>query len=94
MDSSEWRPLDTLGGTEGEIRKFSSFRAYHDSGYFNEGEMTFDTRLVGRSVWNTRWLLIIPGSTLNADADEGLQTFIENISDIKLFFQTYGYSGN
>lgn len=94
MDSSEWRPLDTLGGTEGEIRKFSSFRAYHDSGYFNEGEMTFDTRLVGRSVWNTRWLLIIPGSTLNADADAGLQTFIENISDIKLFFQTYGYSGN
>ena len=94
LDDSDWRPLDTLGGTEGEIRKFSSFRAYHDSGFFDQGEMTFDTRLVGRSVWNTRWLLIIPGSTLNADAEAGLDTFIENISDIKLFFQTYGFSGN
>lgn len=94
LDDSAWRPLDTLGGTEGEIRKFSSFRAYHDSGYFNEDEMTFDSRLVGRSVWNTRWLLIIPGSTLNAEPDAGLDTFIQNISDIKLFFQTYGFSGN
>ncbi|WP_269526450.1 hypothetical protein [Coraliomargarita parva] len=94
LDDAAWRPLDTLGGTDGEIRKFSSFRAYHDSGYFDASEMTFDTRLVGRSVWNTRWLLIIPGSTLSADPDAGLQTFIDNITDIKLFFQTYGYSGN
>lgn len=94
LDSSTWRPLDTLGGTQGEIRKFSSFRAYHDSGYFDQSEMTFDTRLVGRSVWNTRWLLIIPGATLKADADSGLNTFVENITDIKLFFQTYGFSGN
>lgn len=89
-----WRPLDTLGGTEGEIRRFSSFRAYPDSGYFSESEMTFDTRLVGRSVWNTRWLLIIPGRTLRADANLGLDTFINNVTDIKLFFQTYGMSGN
>ena len=94
LDNSAWRPLDTLGGTDGEIRKFSSFRAYPDSGYFEEGEMTFDTRLVGRSVWNTRWLLIIPGSTLRAEADAGLDTFIDNVTDIKLFFQTYGFSGN
>jgi hypothetical protein len=70
--------------------------------------MTFDSRLVGRSVWNTRWLLIIPGRSLLADPDEGLERFIhgpeviggngdrtENgISDIKLFFHTYAYSGN
>ncbi|PXA05115.1 hypothetical protein DDZ13_03905 [Coraliomargarita sinensis] len=94
LDDGSWRPLDTLGGTEGDIRKFSSFRAYHDSGYFDETEMSYDTRLVGRSVWNTRWLLIIPGATLSADAETGLQTFIDNVSDIKLFFQTYGFSGN
>ncbi|MGJ8649123.1 MAG: hypothetical protein ACSHX4_02075 [Opitutaceae bacterium] len=94
LDDNAWRPIDTLGGTDGEIRKFSSFRAYHDSGFFDESEMTFDSRLVGRSVWNTRWLLIIPGATLNADSEDGLQTFIDNISDIKLFFQTYGFSGN
>ena len=94
LDNSAWRPLDTLGGTQGEIRRFSSFRAYPDSGSFLQEEMTFDTRLVGRSVWNTRWLLIIPGRTLRADADAGLETFIDNITDIKLFFQTYGMSGN
>lgn len=94
LTDSAWRPLDSLDGLEGDIRKFSSFRAYHDSGFYDESEMTFDTRLVGRSVWNTRWLLIIPGSTLKADPDSGLDTFIENITDIKLFFQTYGFSGN
>ncbi|MGZ0707125.1 hypothetical protein ACWPKO_02170 [Coraliomargarita sp. W4R53] len=94
LSDAAWRPLDSLDGLQGEIRRFSSFRAYHDSGFFDESEMTFDTRLVGRSVWNTRWLLIIPGSTLKADPDSGLDTFIENITDIKLFFQTYGFSGN
>ncbi|HKK17608.1 MAG TPA: hypothetical protein VJ952_02910, partial [Opitutales bacterium] len=94
LSDSAWRPLDSLDGLEGDIRKFSSFRAYHDSGFYDESEMTFDTRLVGRSVWNTRWLLIIPGATLKADPDSGLDTFIENITDIKLFFQTYGFSGN
>ena len=45
-------------------------------------------------------MIIIPGGTLLADPDEGLQTLIDGIngnpgiSDIKLFFQTYSYSGN
>ena len=56
--------------------------------------MSFASRLVGRSVWNTRWLLIIPGGTFHYDADHGLDTFIENVKDIKLFFQTYAISGN
>ena len=53
-----------------------------------------DTRLVGRSVWNSQWLLIIPGGTLLADPAAGLNAFINNVEDIKLFFQTYAYSGN
>ena len=88
-----------------EIRRFSSFRAYHDNNLNPTGtapdndlvdldELVYDTRLVGRSVWNTRWMLIIPGATLNFDPDKGLDDFIANVSDIKLFFQTYGYSGN
>jgi len=61
--------------------------------------------LICRSVWNTRWLLIIPGGTLHSDPYEGIQRFIygsivngqrtsNGVSDIKLFFQTYSYSGN
>ena len=41
------------------MRKFSDFRAYPDSGGFSTSEATQDSRLIGRSVWNTRWLLII-----------------------------------
>jgi hypothetical protein len=60
----------------------------------------------GRSVWNTRWLLIIPAGTLHTDRNEGIQRFINGalrtdgtrdgngVSDIKIFFQTYAYSGN
>ena len=102
---------DSLFGEFGAIRKYGRFRAYHDGGNFNEAETINDSRLICRSVWNTRWLLIIPGRTLNSDADEGIARFIhgallnplgpptgdrkENgVSDIKLFFQTYAYSGN
>ncbi|MBE0486998.1 hypothetical protein [Marinobacter sp.] len=107
LTNSEWIPVnDSLSGTYAEIRRFSSYRAYHDSGEFNPSETASDTRLVGRSVWNTDWMLIIPGGTLNFRGDEGIDRLIQGqltpdgsrdgngIKDIKLFFQTYGYSGN
>ena len=56
--------------------------------------MTFDSRLVGRSAWNTKWLLIIPGGTLSADGNAGLDRLIQDVSDIKLYFNTLGYSGS
>ena len=87
--------LDSLDGRIGQQRRFSSFRAYHDSGEaVNTDELVTDSRLVGRSAWNTGWTLIIPGRALNADPDEGLDRFIEQVSDIKLVFETYGFSGN
>jgi hypothetical protein len=60
---------------------------------------------VGRSVWNTNWLLIIPGRTLLADPNEGIERFIHGaltdgkrdnagVKDIKIFFQTYSLSGH
>jgi hypothetical protein len=105
----DWIPsVDTVYDSMFEIRKHSDFRAYHDSGYLNESEMQYDTRLIGRSVWNSRWRLIIPGQSLLYDPAEGIDTFIDGpeivggngertgngIFDIKLFFETYGYSGN
>ncbi len=88
--------LDSLDGRIGQQRRFSSFRAYHDSGTeaVNISELVSDSRLVGRSVWNTGWILIIPGRALNADPDEGVNRFIEHVKDIKLVFETYGFSGN
>lgn len=95
LEFSNWIPLlDSLSGRLGEPRRFSSFLA----SYFSSeegGEVAIqDRRLIGRSVWNTQWLLIIPGRALNADGNVGLDRLIDQISDIRLSFQTYGYSGN
>ena len=95
LSNPSWIPInDSLSETFGDIRRFSSFRAYHDQGWFDENEATQDTRLIGRSVWNTEWLLIIPGGTFLYDPNRGLDTFIATVGDIKIFFQTYSYSGN
>lgn len=82
--------LDTLGGNLGEIRRFSSFRA----AVTPEDPALNVTRFIGRSVWNDRWILIIPGQSLHFNANAGLDEFVENVTDIKLTFETYGYSGN
>jgi hypothetical protein len=49
---------------------------------------------VGRSVWNSHWLLIIPGRTLLADPDLGIERFVNDVKDIKIFFQTYSINGD
>ena len=95
LDRANWIPLmDSLNGRLGDPRKFSAIRAYHDSGNTEPGELVFSTRLVSRSVWNTEWMIIIPGRLLNSDPKEGLRRFIDQVSDIKLLFEVYGYSGN
>ncbi len=103
-----WNPtVDSLVG-QPEIRRFSQFRAYPYDAVLDESQFTTDSRLIGRSVWNRRWLLIIPAGNLLFDPDEGLETFINGavipgtngqrdgngVRDIKLFFKTYAYSGN
>jgi hypothetical protein len=107
LSNPSWIPInDTLFEDFAAIRRFGRFRAFHDSGNFNVSETINDSRLIGRSVWNSRWLLIIPGGTLHTDRNEGIQRFINGglqadgtrdgngVADIKIFFQTYAYSGN
>lgn len=118
-----WTPVtDTLSEGFINIRRYPSFRAYHtlgglDTGEPNTNELSYDSRLIGRSVWNTEWYLIIPGGTLHSNRDEGIRRFIwgrlgrasngtfvlddqgqerdgNGVSDIRLFFQTYAYTGN
>jgi probable HAF family extracellular repeat protein len=95
LNDPDWIPMnDALGGNFAQLRRYAALPARHDSGDYAEGDMTNDTRLIGRSAWNTEWMLIIPGGTLLADADDGLNTFIDVVSDIKIYFQTYSYSGD
>ena len=106
VDDPDWIPvMHSLREPLAQLRRFASFRAYHDRGQFDEAETHNKSRLVGRSVWNTSWLLIIPGSALLADPEEGIERFVHGalvnsardgngIKDIKLFFQTYSISGD
>lgn len=56
-------------------------------------EIIKNSRLIGRSVWNSDWLMVIPGANLHADPITGLNQLSETISDIKLEFNTYSHSG-
>jgi hypothetical protein len=106
VDNPDWLPVvNSLREPLAQMRRFASFRAYHDKGEFDPSETITNSRLVGRSVWNTQWLLIIPGRVLLADPAEGIERFINGamtadgrdhygIRDIKIFFQTYSIPGD
>ena len=110
LDDPDWMPLydGYTGGVDlaARIRKYPSFRAYFGAGGPSADQLDCP-RLVGRSAWNTRWLLIIPAGTLNANRDDALRTFINGkdanrdgtidlsgVSDIRLGLKTYSHSGN
>jgi len=109
INAPNWIPyFDSLSENFAAARRFASVRAYHDSGNFTPAELCTNARLIGRSVWNTKWMLLIPGRTLLADPVEGLNLFIsgpmktglisgrtlQGVTDIKLFFNTYSFSGD
>ena len=113
VNDPEYIPIvDSLafgGNAYGRLRLFPQIPAYHDGlgGAFNpNGTPILSSRLIGRSVWNTRWLLFIPGSTFKANATDGLDQFISGrllptqqrdgngVSDIRIRFDAYSYTGN
>ena len=100
-----WQSADSLSEPLFAIRKHQAFRPVSSSAvfgtlvvYWTGGELErsqyTNTRLLGRSAWNSRWKIVIPGKTLLNDPDEGIERFLNAVHDIKLFFHTYSYSGN
>ncbi|MFQ5343640.1 MAG: hypothetical protein ACE5F6_19030, partial [Anaerolineae bacterium] len=95
LEDPTWSPRnDGLDGQLFAIKPYASFQAFPYTDTLSPGELNTDTRLIGRSVWNTEWVLIIPGATLLSDPQVGLERFIENVDDIYIYFQTYAYAGN
>ena len=112
LDDPDWAPL--LSGNSGgndvgaRIRKHPSFRAYYGAKDEAPDNDSLDCRrLIGRSAWNTKWLLIIPAGSMNADREAALGAFIggvdqnrdgtleyTGVSDIKIGLRTYSASGN
>ncbi len=86
------------------IRKHQAFRPVDSSNLFQSNVFSAsgglvrtsytNNRLIGRSVWNNQWKLIIPGNALLNNPDEGLERFIRTVTDVRLHFVTYSYSGN
>jgi hypothetical protein len=77
-------------------RKHQAFRPVYDPAFFYgtvPAEFT-SSRLVGRSVWNNRWKIVIPAySLLNSETD-GLNRFVASVKDIEIFLRTYSHAGN
>lgn len=116
LDLPGWNPIvDTLPTGFTSIRRHATFQAFPENNttlYQQPGTETAigpypSARLIGRTVWNNRWLLIIPGRTLLADPDEGLNRLIygtgtgtgpatrtgNGIKDIRLYLDTYSVEG-
>ncbi len=99
-----YQSADSLAEPLFGVRKHQAFRPVSNAAHFNlsgEGNAGAiqispfsNRRLIGRSVWNSQWKIVIPGRTLLNDPKEGLKRFIDSVTDVKLHFVTYSYSGN
>ncbi|MBL9168990.1 MAG: hypothetical protein JNN07_14715 [Verrucomicrobiales bacterium] len=102
---SFWTSSDSLTEPLFDVRKHQAFRpvssanlfgsvlVYTGAGQLGRSQYT-NSRLIGRSAWNSKWKLVIPGRTLLQDPNEGLDRLTQSLKDVKLFFHTYSYSGN
>src|SRR5438034_8782144 len=99
-----YQSSDSLSEPPFAIRKHQAFRPvssatlfsssiYSGSGGLQRSQF-INTRLIGRSIWNSKWKVVIPRQTLLNNPDEGLERFIRTVKDVKLHFVTYSYSGN
>ncbi len=110
-----WLPtVDNLSGGYGATRRFARFPAVkvdaqegvdpRDLPEVGPATMKTDSRLIGRSVANTQWVLILSAETLGAgqggaivdgfDARDRLIELTDQLDDVLIGFQTYSYAGN
>ena len=102
LDDTDW--LATFSGLDGTVDSMATIRRHST---MRVGAETTSSRLVGRSVWNDRWLLVIPASSLSSDRVNALKTFINGldtdkdghidipgINDIKIGIRAYSRQGN
>ena len=96
----DWFTILGSGDDAATIRRHSTMPVV-------EGGGASSTRLVGRSVWNDRWLLVIPASSLSSDRVNAIKTFIHGldtdkdgqidvpgVSDIRIGLKAYSRNGN
>jgi hypothetical protein len=90
-------PNDTFAERPWVTRKHQAFRMVADPAIYEDGSLPTvftNARLIGRSVWNGQWKIVIPAHTLLKDEQTGMNNFAATVNDIKLFLRTYSNSGN
>jgi hypothetical protein len=90
-------PNDTFAERPWVTRKHQAFRMVADPSLYEAGDLPTvytNARLIGRSVWNSQWKIVIPAHTLLKDEQAGMNHFAATVNDIKLFLRTYSNSGN
>jgi hypothetical protein len=99
-----WQSSESLTEPLFSVRKHQAFRPvpsaavftpniYGSNGGLSRSQFT-NSRLIGRSVWNSKWKLVIPGQTLLNNPSEGLDRFIQSVKDVKIHIVSYSFSGN
>ncbi len=89
LDAQDW--ISTFSGLDGTsdstatIRRHSTLRA---------GDDFKSTRLVGRSAWNDRWIIVIPAASIDADRDKAMKLIEAGVKDVKLGVRAYARQGN
>ena len=89
LDAQDW--ISTFSGLDGTsdatatIRRHSTLRA---------GADFKSTRLVGRSAWNDRWIVVIPASAIDADRDKAMNLIESGVKDVKIGVRAYSRQGN
>lgn len=76
------------------LRKHGAFRAVPGDTVFSSATNFTSTRLISRSVWNSKWKIVIPGSTLLAEPINGMAKFLQQVKDIQIYFDSYSAAGN
>jgi hypothetical protein len=99
-----WQSSQSLSEPLFSVRKHQAFRPVPSAAVFtpniygsNAGlsrSQFTNSRLIGRSVWNSKWKLVIPGQTLLNNPSEGLDRFIQSVKDVKIHIVSYSFSGN
>lgn len=90
-------PNDTFAEKPWVTRKHQAFRMVADPAIYEDGSLPTvftNARLIGRSVWNSQWKIVIPANTLLNDEQQGMNNFAASVKDIQLFLRTYSNSGN
>ena len=94
-EANDWSMLKDVFANELCVtRRHPAIRANVGATFDEQATMTYNARLIGRSVWNDQWYVIIPAASLNADSARAKANFLDTVRDIHLNLKTYSFSGN